>query len=234
MVMKSDPARALPQPKWRFDPDSGAGKVGTARPSIRELARPANLSDHQTLRRRTLLRRDLLSGLGVLGLGGIVQLLDYVNPRDVTGFGGVITIPAPLVPKPGQDPVHVLQGKVWLVNLNPGEGVPESFRDIAPPSAKGGLLALYQRCVHLGCTVPWRADFEFGGVTGWFRCPCHGSTYTKGGIRVFGPATRSMDTFQITSVTANGVSIDTTRISLGSLNDPQQTPGRAVPPGPFA
>ena len=61
----------------------------------------------------------------------------------------------------------------------------------------GGLLALYQKCVHLGCTVQWLATFDFQNQTGWFRCPCHQSTYTKAGVRVFGPAPRSLDTFEI-------------------------------------
>jgi hypothetical protein len=47
-------------------------------------------------------------------------------------------------------------------------------------------------------TVPWRADFTFRGRTGWFRCPCHGSTYTReGGVLVFGPAPRPLDRFEV-------------------------------------
>src|SRR3972149_5228658 len=61
-----------------------------------------------------------------------------------------------------------------------------------------GLLGLWRRCPHLGCPVPWRADFTFLGRTGWFRCPCHGSTYTKeGGILVAGPAPRPLDLFDL-------------------------------------
>ena len=201
-----------PLPAWRVDADG---------------------EPHQLLR-GVMLRRGFLAGLGALSLGSLAVFLNFFNPRGVTGFGGLVDIPASLVPKPGQDPVHFLEGRVWLVNLRPGDGVPEAFRSVAPPSAQGGLLALYHVCPHLGCTVPWRSDFEFGGVTGWFRCPCHGSTYTKGGIRVFGPAQRSMDTLQIKAVTSGGVTIDTSRITRGSLNDPQRASGRAVPAGPFA
>jgi cytochrome b6-f complex iron-sulfur subunit len=205
-----------------------------AHPAGRTLDASLEAGATKTLLRRRLLRRGFLAGLGALGLGGAAVLLDYENPRDVHGFGGPITIPAAAVPKAGADPVHFLEGKVWLVNLRPGEGVPEAFQAFAPPSQKGGLLALYHKCPHLGCTVPWRPEFEFEGLAGWFRCPCHGSTYTKGGIRVFGPAQRPLDTFQIASVTPGGVTIDTSKITLGGLNDPQQGPGRAVPAGPFA
>ena len=62
-----------------------------------------------------------------------------------------------------------------------------------PGSDKGGLVALWQKCPHLGCTVPWRPDFDFLGSKGWFRCPCHGSTYTKFGKHMAGPANRGLD-----------------------------------------
>lgn len=232
-VPKTAPDQPESLPAWRVDPAGDVHQILSARPLTKTLYRPSSPEEAREMLQHTVRRRGFLAGLGMLSLGGLAIPLDYFNPRHVTGFGGVITVPAGLVPKPGQDPVHYLQGKVWLVNLKPGDGVPEAFRTVAPPSAKGGLLALYHRCVHLGCTVPWNPNFEFGGVTGWFRCPCHGSTYTKGGIRVFGPATRSLDTFEITAVTSAGVSIDTSKITLGGLNDPQQAQGRAVPAGPF-
>jgi cytochrome b6-f complex iron-sulfur subunit len=181
------------------------------------------------LKRRDLLRGGFWAGFAVLLVGALATFLDFFNPRDITGFGGVVTIPSQSIPKPGDDPFHYLIGKTWLVNLKPGEGVPQEFQSFAPPSKNGGLLAIYHKCVHLGCTVPWRPDFEFGGVMGWFRCPCHGSTYTKGGVRVYGPAPRSLDTFQITKVDSNGVSVNTGKITLGSSNDPQRT----VDAGPY-
>lgn len=50
-------------------------------------------------------------------------------------------------------------------------------------------IALYQRCVHLGCTVPYRDDcFSF-------KCPCHGSHYNTDGEYLDGPAPRSLDRF---------------------------------------
>jgi cytochrome b6-f complex iron-sulfur subunit len=50
-------------------------------------------------------------------------------------------------------------------------------------------IALYQRCVHLGCTVPYRNDcFSF-------KCPCHGSRYNTDGEYLDGPAPRSLDRF---------------------------------------
>jgi cytochrome b6-f complex iron-sulfur subunit len=90
----------------------------------------------------------------------------------------------------------------------------------------GGLLALWQKCPHLGCTVPYRADFSFLGRTGWFRCPCHGSTYTKeGGILVAGPAPRPMDRFSIEVREDNSIVVNTgvTVAETGAADNPSRT-----------
>ena len=52
-----------------------------------------------------------------------------------------------------------------------------------------GLVALYQRCVHLGCRVPWCQTSQ------WFECPCHGSKYNRVGEKKAGPAPRGLDRF---------------------------------------
>ena len=143
------------------------------------------------------------------------------------------------MPKPGADPVKIFDGKFYLVNLKPGEG----GHGAIPGSEKGGLVALYQKCPHLGCTVPWRPDFDFEGSKGWFRCPCHGSTYTKGGARVFGPAPRSMDTMLTSRSTADGsVTVNTGKITLGRHQRSRSaasccrvvlSPGRRSPRAPW-
>jgi cytochrome b6-f complex iron-sulfur subunit len=87
-----------------------------------------------------------------------------------------------------------------------------------------GLLALWQKCPHLGCTVPWKEKFiwpdpETGDDTkGWFRCPCHGSTFTHAGARVFGPSPRSMDTMKLTVDDRGNVNVDTGDITNGGTN----------------
>ncbi|HMO55119.1 MAG TPA: Rieske 2Fe-2S domain-containing protein, partial [Tepidiformaceae bacterium] len=94
----------------------------------------------------------------------------------------------------------------------------------------GGLMALYWKCPHLGCCVPWVAGYtgaavNYPGIIGWFRCPCHGSTYTRAGVRVFGPAPRPMDTMALT-VNANGsIDVNTGLITNGTVENPL----RAVP-----
>ena len=54
-----------------------------------------------------------------------------------------------------------------------------------------GVVALWQRCVHLGCRVPWCDTSQ------WFECPCHGSKYNAVGEKRDGPAPRGLDRFPV-------------------------------------
>jgi len=193
-------------------------------------AAPTPVRADPTLRRRQLLRRGFWAGLGVLVAGGLASLIDFVIPMAPDRLPGVFTVRAADVPTPGGQPYHHIDGRFWLVNLRPGEGSPIQFRRFGASSQKGGLLALSHRCTHLGCTVPWRPDLDFGGVTGWFNCPCHTAIYTKAGLLVLGAAVRPMDTFPIVGVSESGVRVNTGHVFLGATDDPQRT----VPAGPFA
>jgi cytochrome b6-f complex iron-sulfur subunit len=199
--------------------------VITARPdpgavAAREMDRyeVANLAT-----RRSMMRTTFWAGLGVTLAGFLLGFVNFFWPRKVTGFGGIVPVPAALVPQPGADPVKIPEAKAYVVNLKPGEGVPPAYvtADIQP-SANGGILVLYQKCPHLGCTVPWRAEFEFEGVKSWFRCPCHGSTYTKAGIRVFGPAPRPMDFMEVKINGDGSLEINTGKITNGNNTNAQQ------------
>ena len=65
-----------------------------------------------------------------------------------------------------------------------------------------GIVALYQKCPHLGCRVPECKTSQ------WFECPCHGSQYNRVGEKKGGPAPRGMDRFGV-SVNNGLVTIDT-------------------------
>lgn len=169
------------------------------------------------LNRRSMLRLGFWTGLIATAVGSLGAGLDLIYPRKITGFGGVISVGAVTDFPPGSK-TEVTEGRLWLVHLTAEQGGP-------------GLLALWWKCPHLGCTVPWKSNFTFKDPrtgqdkTGWFRCPCHGSTYDDAGIRVFGPAPRSMDTMKLT-VDENGrISVDTGNITPGA----EDNPSRAVP-----
>jgi len=65
-----------------------------------------------------------------------------------------------------------------------------------------GVVALYQKCPHLGCRVPECSTSQ------WFECPCHGSQYNRVGEKKGGPAPRGMDRFGV-SVNNGVMVIDT-------------------------
>jgi cytochrome b6-f complex iron-sulfur subunit len=75
-------------------------------------------------------------------------------------------------------------------------------------SAGGSLVALYQKCPHLGCRVP------FCDSSGRFECPCHGSIYNIRGEYIQGPAPRGMDRFPI-KVDGESVLVDTGKVVEG-------------------
>jgi nitrite reductase/ring-hydroxylating ferredoxin subunit len=99
----------------------------------------------------------------------------------------------------------------------------------------GDFLALSARDAHSDCWVPWRPEVEFEGRVGWFRDPCHGSTYDGEGVRVFGPAPRDLDRYPV-EVRDGHVYVtlsDDARIpgdTRVGLVDPSATPTPGVPP----
>jgi len=70
-----------------------------------------------------------------------------------------------------------------------------------------GYVALYQKCVHLGCRVPWCESSQ------WFECPCHGSKYNRVGEKKGGPAPRGLDRF-VLEVAGGQITVDTASTSL--------------------
>ena len=73
---------------------------------------------------------------------------------------------------------------------------------------QAGVVALYQKCPHLGCRVPECASSQ------WFECQCHGSQYNRVGEKKGGPAPRGMDRFAV-SVTNGNLTIDTGSVFAG-------------------
>lgn len=185
----------------------------------------ARQSEARKVARRSFLRASAFASV-MLGVGTLAGgFLAFFNKRDPTGFGAPVTVIKSRIPAAGDEPARISEGKFWLVNLRGTQG------DVLGAGGVGGLMALYWKCPHLGCTVPWRGDFDgsqvnFPGVTGWFRCPCHGSTYSRAGVRVFGPAPRSMDTFLITVNGDGSLTVNTRAITSGAAKP--ANPLRAV------
>ena len=81
-----------------------------------------------------------------------------------------------------------------------------------------GILALWQKCTHLGCAVPWVEE------EGQFHCPCHGSLFNKVGEVLRGPAPRPLDLFPV-SIESGEVWVDTSQPTERKKFDPAQLTG---------
>lgn len=73
---------------------------------------------------------------------------------------------------------------------------------------EAGIVALYQKCPHLGCRIPECKSSQ------WFECQCHGSQYNRVGEKKAGPAPRGMDRFAV-SVSNGVLTIDTGSVFAG-------------------
>ena len=125
-----------------------------------------------------------VSLVGLFGQAGIA-LLGYLKPRlNAGGFGGKVIAGRPKEFKKNTVSL-VQQGHFYISCLEDGT-----------------YLALWQRCTHLGCTVPWRQDEK------QFHCPCHSSLFNARGEVTGGPAPRPLDIFPIELVDGNLV-VDT-------------------------
>ena len=219
MVQAPEPAtepRAL-SPAWQ---EALRTRTNVPPAAATTAAAPASRRRENVSRRR-FLAGSFWSGLGATLLATTGGLLDFIYPRGVTGFGGPVAAGNVADYPPGAAPTHNVNGHFWIVNLDPTE---------ASPNGSGGgegLLALWRKCPHLGCSVPWNRSFVLPGfeAQGGFRCPCHGSTYTKAGVRVHGPAERSMDTMRVEVSETGEITVHTDEITSGALDNP----GRALP-----
>ncbi|MBI3930697.1 MAG: ubiquinol-cytochrome c reductase iron-sulfur subunit [Chloroflexi bacterium] len=89
---------------------------------------------------------------------------------------------------------------------------------------ESGFLALYRKCVHLGCVIPWLADESSEddlADKGRFNCPCHGGIYDRYGLVHAGPPPRPLDLFPI-SVENGEVIVDTGTVIQRSAFDESQ------------
>ncbi len=165
--------------------------------------------------RRQFLNRAVLgvSGFSAAALG--IGILGFLWPTGASGFGGKVNagsledILAEIADK--KQPKYIPEAKTYLRPYPPdalpaAKKVP-SYKPLLP-GMEQGIVALYQRCVHLGCRVPWCQSSQ------WFECPCHGSKYNAVGEKRDGPAPRGLDRF-VVAIAGGDVVIDTGVVITG-------------------
>ncbi len=158
--------------------------------------------------RRQFLNRSIVNffGLGLAAFGA--ASLAFIWPSATGGFGSKIRVGA--IPdvkariRDGNGFLYVPEGKMWVTEY-PETALSKAQAVYSEPELAGmevGLVALFQKCPHLGCRVP---ECE---TSQWFECPCHGSQYNQAGEKKGGPAPRGMDRFAM-SVEDNAFFADT-------------------------
>ena len=136
-------------------------------------------------------RKDFMNLVwGAAGALAVTELslagLRFLAPRTTEGeFGGIFNLgDYDQYPMGSVTPVE--PGRFYLVRLE-----------------DGGFLAIYRRCTHLGCAVP------YDQASGKFVCPCHGSAFTAEGDVLNQPAPRPLDLFTLTIDDDGEVNVDT-------------------------
>ncbi len=174
--------------------------------------------------RRQFFNRSLaamsVAWFGIMG----IEILAFLWPKISGGFGSDVDAgsAADLVPEMTDTaglvtPAFIPDARAYVVPA-PAE-MSEQFT--GGDVVAGGLMALYQRCVHLGCRVPWCDDSQ------GFECPCHGSKYNSIGEYFAGPAPRNLDRFAVhvteegRLIIRTGSIVETPRAIAQSVSYPQ-------------
>ena len=225
----SDEIEGKPQPTVHKAPvvhvgadDADAGTVAVATITETPTGPPIDpLTDKKTLTpaeygmtRRKFLNRALYVVFGLFLAQFALGALTFVWPRLKGGFGTPINVgnlndlKASLTDGGTIVPVFIPAAQAWIVPFDMSELSGSSYEGVPFVVAGGdsdgvGVMALWQRCVHLGCRVPECIPSQ------GFECPCHGSRYNIHGEYNTGPAPRNMDRFGLSVTDANDLIIET-------------------------
>ena len=112
-------------------------------------------------------------------------------------------------------PAFIPEARAYVLPFSDSTAGDSQFTDGS--TIADGLVAVYQRCVHLGCRVPWCNSSQ------GFECPCHGSKYNMVGEYYAGPAPRNLDRFVVSVSSAGKLIIDT-----GTIIESPRAPGLSV------
>ena len=151
------------------------------------------MSNGQQSERRELERREVVAGVGLLGLAAAL-----------TACGAAPSTPAPAGPAPSAPgtpggPVSGLVPAGREVELASAATIPvgggavfPEYRVVVTQPSAGRFRAFSAICTHEGCTINQVAG-------GTINCPCHGSRFsaTDGSV-VRGPATRALHARTVT------------------------------------
>ncbi len=182
--------------------------------------------------RRQFFNRALLAVFGLFLLQFALASLAFIWPKLRGGFGSPVNvgnleeIKREISVAGAVVPLFRASAQSWLVTFDLDQLEGSSFENtpfvIAGGEADGvGVMALWQKCVHLGCRVPSCVPSQ------GFECPCHGSKYNIHGEYEAGPAPRNLDRFGVEVndagdlIIQTGVIVETARSKNKTAQYPQ-------------
>ena len=176
----------------------------------REL-RPEVGREEYDITRRQFFNRGVGAIFGVfLAQFGIASLAFMWPKLRGGGFGGRVVVGtvddltrSVFLPDGRVQPLFVSAAQAYIVPFQ-GNTDGTSFEGL--PVVAEGLMALWQRCVHLGCRVPTCQSSQ------GFECPCHSSKYNYHGEYEGGPAPRNLDRFVVSVDDAGNLIVDTGQV----------------------
>ena len=158
--------------------------------------------------RRQFLTKALRISFGAFAGIQAISWLGFMWPKVSGGFGSKIDagkvedLKKQITQGDGSViPAFIPEARAYVLPFDSSEVGASQFSDGS--TIADGLVAIYQRCVHLGCRVPWCNSSQ------GFECPCHGSKYNMVGEYYAGPAPRNLDRFVVSVNTAGKFIIDT-------------------------
>jgi cytochrome b6-f complex iron-sulfur subunit len=165
--------------------------------------------------RRQFFNRGIIALFGFALAAFGAQVIAFLWPQPKGGFGSKINIGKvdDVLTKidDGGGFYYLPEGRMWVTQY-PASALGKAASVYPAPVLAGmaaGVVALYQKCPHLGCRVPSCATSK------WFECPCHGSQYNQAGEKKGGPAPRGMDHFGV-AVAGGSITVDTGTIFQGA------------------
>ncbi len=182
--------------------------------------------------RRQFFNRALLAVFGLFLLQFALASLAFIWPKLRGGFGSPVNvgnleeIKREISVAGAVVPLFRASAQSWLVTFDLDQLEGSSFENtpfvIAGGEVDGvGVMALWQKCVHLGCRVPSCVPSQ------GFECPCHGSKYNIHGEYEAGLAPRNLDRFGVEVndagdlIIQTGVIVETARSKNKTAQYPQ-------------
>jgi len=217
----------------RTDEDAAAVAVEPAPDPV--LEREPVTPEAYGVTRRKFFNRALAAVFGLFLAQFALASLWFVWPKLKGGFGTPVNagkvgeLKSAVIQGGSVQPQFIASAQTWIVpieiSLIPGSSYESVPFVVAGGEGDGvGLMALWQRCVHLGCRVPDCVSSQ------GFECPCHGSKYNIHGEYEGGPAPRNMDRFGVSVSDSGDFIIETGNVVQTARS---KTKTAAYPQGPF-